>query len=214
MPQALRRVRGLPPPSPAFSGAPLARGGAAGDTPQATRQGAARPRSPAEGPLRGRSKRLTDALLADIREGRLRPGDAVPPVRELARVYGTTSATVRRHRRAQAPGRADRRIQQPNPRRRWSGVPRDHRSHRVRRRPPDTAEQRAELIRLLTDIASERPAASTAVEAAENLREAARTRSPPRRARCRRSAAHRPPATVDPRPRCCLTRTEGLSMSA
>jgi DNA-binding FadR family transcriptional regulator len=41
------------------------------------------------------SDRLTESILGIIREGGLRPGDAIPSARELAKRYATTTPTVR-----------------------------------------------------------------------------------------------------------------------
>ncbi|MEU6973810.1 winged helix-turn-helix domain-containing protein [Kitasatospora aureofaciens] len=127
--------------------------------------------------VRGRSKRLTDALLADIREGRLRPGDTVPSVRELARLHGTTSATVfgviaelkRQGVLTGVPGSRTRVADGPA-----SPATTEPAEYARVLRTLLTAEQRAELARLLTDTASEKRAPASTVGAAENLGEAAR----------------------------------------
>ncbi|MET8624733.1 GntR family transcriptional regulator [Kitasatospora sp. NPDC004669] len=127
--------------------------------------------------VRGRSKRLTDALLADIREGRLRPGDTVPSVRELARLHGTTTATVfgviaelkRQGVLTGVPGSRTRVADGPA-----SPATTEPTEYARVLRTLLTAEQRTELARLLTDTAPATRAASTAVEAAKNLGEAAR----------------------------------------
>jgi len=133
---------------------------------------------PEEDAVRGRSKRLTEALLADIRDGRLRPGDTVPPVRELAREHGTTTATAfgviaalkRKGVLTGVPGGRTRVADDPS-----AQANAEVADYAEELRTNLTTDQLTELIRLLTDTPTQKRAPTTALEAAEELTRATRS---------------------------------------
>ncbi|MGW2401807.1 GntR family transcriptional regulator [Kitasatospora sp. NPDC001664] len=116
------------------------------------------------GPRKGRVPRLANALRAEIDRGRWKPGEALPTGSELAAAYGVSTAAVsgaigvlKAQRLLTGPAGGRTKVAETGP------DQRELAEHALQLHATLTAEQRAELIELLTD------GQPTALEAAEDL---------------------------------------------